>query len=361
MEILLLFIFIFYGFFILFIISGLFRHNTINSFSEKKLPSVSIIIAARNEEENLPKLIEDLSRQDYPLEKLEIIIVNDRSTDRTSNILNEANKKYTFINSININKTSSQMTPKKNALNKGILQSSGKIILSTDADCRVGKSWTMSMVNSTLKSNGISIGFSKVCASSLFEKYQLIDFLGIMISNAGASGWGHFWSGTGQNLAYFRKDYDEINGFKSVRNEVSGDDMYLVQEISKIKTGFINIDPKSYVQTKPMKTLKSFINQRIRWASNSRKNFKSNQLFFSFLTSAFLSNTFLMFSFIIGNNWILFFLIKYFLEGLVLFLGGKLFNTRINLFVYTLWAIFQPLYIPFVAIMGLRNKYNWKP
>ena len=361
MEIFLLLFFIIYAFYILFIISGLFRHNTIKPFSEEELPSASIIIAARNEEKNLPKLIKNLCRQDYPLEKLEIIIVNDRSTDRTSEILKETNKKYKFIKSININNTSSEMTPKKNALNKGILKSRGKIIVSTDADCRVGKSWVMSMVNSTLKSNGISIGFSKVSASSFFEKYQLIDFLGIIISNAGASGWGHFWSGTGQNLAYFREDYDNINGFEPVRNDVSGDDMYLVQSISKIKTGFINIDPLSFVETKPMKTLKSFINQRIRWASNSRKNFKNNIFFFTFLTSALLSNIFIIYSFVIGSNWALLFLIKYFLEGVVLFLGGKLFNTNINVFIYTLWSIFQPLYIPFVAIMGLRNKYNWKP
>ena len=361
MEIILFSIYIIYCFFILFIISGLFRHNTISYFSDKKLPSVSIIIAARNEEENLPYLIEDLCQQNYPSNKLEIIIVNDRSTDKTSEILNEANKKHNFIKNINIINTSSKITPKKNALNEGILKSSGEIIVSTDADCRVGKSWAMSMVNSTLKSNGISIGFSKVSASSLFEIYQLIDFLGIIISNAGASGWGHFWSGTGQNLAYFRKDYDEINGFEPVRNEVSGDDMYLVQSISKIKTGFININPESYVKTKPKKTLKSFLNQRIRWASNSSKNFKNNKVFFSFLVSALLSNILIIYSFLIGGSWILIFLLKYFLEWLVLFLGGKLFNTKINLLVYTLWAIFQPFYIPFVAIMGLRNKYSWKP
>ena len=361
MEILLFSIYIIYCFFILFIISGLFRHNTIAFFSEKELPSVSIVIAARNEENNLPNLIEDLCQQNYPLNKFEVIIVNDRSTDKTSEILKYANKKHNFIKNIDIINTSSKMTPKKNALNKGILKSSGEIIVSTDADCRVGKSWVMSMVNSTLISNGISIGISKVSASSLFEKYQLIDFLGIITSNAGASGWGYFWSGSGQNLAYFRKDYDQINGFEPVRNEISGDDMYLVQSISKIKTGFININPESYVETKPMKTLKSFINQRVRWASNSSKNFKSNKVFFSFLVSALLSNILIIYSFLIGGGWILIFLIKYFLEWLVLFLGGKLFNTKINLLVYTLWAIFQPFYIPFVAIMGLRNKYSWKP
>ena len=110
-----------------------------------------------------------------------------------------------------------------------------------------------------------------------------------------------------------------------------------------------------------MKTLKSFISQRVRWASNSSKNLNKNKIFFSFLVSALLSNILITYSFLIGGSWILVFLIKYFLEWLVLFLGGKLFNTKVDLFVYTLWAFFQPFYIPFVAIMGLRNKYSWKP
>lgn len=361
MDIFLLLSVVIYGFFILFIISGLFRHVSTDFSSKENLPCVSIVIAARNEEETLPSLIEDLSNQNYPSDKLEIIIVNDRSIDKTSELLKKVAQRHAFFKSITITETSLEMTPKKNALNKGILESSGEIIISTDADCRVGESWVLSMVNSTLESNGISIGFSKISASSFFEKYQLIDFLGIIVSNAGACGWGKFWSGTGQNLAYFRDDYDKINGFEPVKDDVSGDDMYLVQSITKIKTGFINTDQKSYVETKPLKTLKSFLNQRVRWASNSRKNLKSNKLFFAFLSSAFLYNTLLLLSFLFGNNWFLPFLMKYFLEGLVLFLGGKLFSTRIDFIVYTLWALFQPIYIPFIAIMGLRNKFSWKP
>ena len=253
------------------------------------------------------------------------------------------------------------MTPKKHALNMGILKANGKIIISTDADCRVGISWVSSMTNSTLKSKGISIGFSKIEAGTIFEKYQFIDFLGIITSNAGACGWGKFWSGTGQNISYFKKDFEQIKGFEPVKNEISGDDMYLVQEISKIKTGFINIDPKSYVITKPMKTLGSFINQRIRWASNSKKNFKNNNLFFAFLFFAFLSNTLILFSIITNKNWVYPFIIKAFLEGVVLFLGSKLFNTKIDFFTYILWSLIQPIYIPFISIMGLRNKFYWKP
>ena len=359
MSTILLFIII-YGFFILFIISGLFKHKILDYFPESEFASVSVIIAARNEEENLPLLIEDLSKQDYPLDKLEIIIINDRSTDTTSKILHEATKNYFFIKQIEITEKSLKMTPKKYALNKGILNARGEIIISTDADCRVGNSWVLSMANSTLKSKGVSIGFSKVESSTIFEKYQCIDFLGIITSNAGACGWGKFWSGTGQNISYFKKDFEKINGFEPVKNEISGDDMYLVQAISKIKTGVVNVDPKSFVTTKPMKTLHSFINQRIRWASNSKKNFKNNNLFFSFLLSAFLSNTLILFSIMTNKIWVYPFIIKAILEGLVLFLGSRLFNTKIDFFTYIIWSLIQPIYIPFISIMGLRNKFNWK-
>ena len=145
------------------------------------------------------------------------------------------------------------------------------------------------MVKSTIKSKGITVGFSKVSGNSFFSQYQLIDFLAIVTANAGAFGWGKYWSGTGQNLAYLKSDYTKINGFNIVRNEISGDDMYLVQAISRLKKGYIHIDPNSHVKTKAMNSIKEFINQRIRWSSNSKSNFKNAPIFFMFL---FIENIF---------------------------------------------------------------------
>ncbi len=360
-DIFLLISLLIYFLFIIFIISGLFKHSVINSYLKTKLPKVSVVIAARNEEENLPYLLKDLINQNYPPNKFEIIIVNDRSTDKTSEILKKITKEFDFIKKINIIEKSSNMTPKKHALNKGIMFSSGKIIISTDADCRVGKNWVLSMTKSTLKSGGITIGFSKINAVSYFDKYQLFDFLGIITANAGACGWGFFWSGTGQNLAYFKEDYKKINGFDPVKNEISGDDMYLVQSISKLKTGFINIDPLSFVNTMPCKTLKEFINQRIRWASNSKKNIYSNKLFFLFLLSAYLFNTLILFSIFFSPNWLKIIFIKSVLEGVTILLGAKLFNTKIDFSTFIIWAFIQPFYIPFISIMGLQDKFSWKP
>ena len=103
-----------------FMISGLFKHNELEIKSYKTLPNVSVVVAARNEEGHIPHLINDLISQEYPLDKLEVIIVNDRSTDDTARILDHASSNYAFIKVITIDQVSKGMTPKKNALTKGI-------------------------------------------------------------------------------------------------------------------------------------------------------------------------------------------------------------------------------------------------
>ena len=106
------------------------------------------MIAAGNEEKNLPDLIHDLVNQEYPMNKLEIIFVNDRSSDATGGILTEAAENYAFIKHIRIDERSSELSPKKHALTLGIEAAQGDIIVSTDADCRVPKFWVSSMARS---------------------------------------------------------------------------------------------------------------------------------------------------------------------------------------------------------------------
>ena len=319
-----------------------------------------MVIAARNEEKNLPDLIQDLINQEYPLDKLEVIIVNDRSTDLTQKILSDASDNFAFINHIQIEEKSDEMTPKKHALTMGIKGAKGDVIVSTDADCRVGKFWVSSMAYRVMKNDIISIGYSKVAGKSFFEQYQMVDFLGIISANAGAGGWGKFWSGTGQNLAYTKTNFESIDGFNPVKDRPSGDDMYLVQSISKLTGGEINIDPNSFVTTDALVTIADFLNQRVRWSSNSKVNSQQNPLFFVFLLSAFLCNLFLLISFLFGKEWVFIFSMKFILEGLVIYLGGRLFETKINPAVYSLWAFVQPFYIPIIGLLGVQNRFTWK-
>ncbi len=349
--------------YIIYIIAGLFQFEDIKQ-SNLKEKTVSVVIAARNEQKNIGHLLEDLIKQDYPAHLIDIAIVDDRSTDGTWDIIQSFSEMNDHFVGIQVFEYSDEMTPKKNALSKAIEATKGEIILTTDADCRVPSTWISSMVQSIGNEYSLSIGYSHVndSSESFFHQYQKLDFLGIMSSNAGAAGLNNFWSGSGQNLAYLRSAFEEIDGFNPVHYLVSGDDMYLVQAISKIGKTTFNTESDGAVQTQPVNTLDQFINQRSRWASNSRRISDGTTSFFIFLLSAFFSNVFLLISFLFGvGSFLTIFLIKFIFEGAVLTLGSRLFKTPIRLPVYIVWAIVQPIYIPTIAIMGLNDKFNWKP
>lgn len=329
------------------------------------LPDVAVVIAARDEELNLPDLLADLAAQDYD-GKLDIYIADDRSTDNTWPILNSFSQKHAHFHPFRIVTTSTTMTPKKNALTQCLKQTTAEIILSTDADCRVGPRWVQSAVRAMGEDVGILVGYSEVEAHSVFEKYQALDFIGVMVSNAGAMVRGYAWSGSGQNLAYKRSAFTEIGGFNPVAHKLSGDDFYLVQSIPS-KTGLkakFNFDSGHFVKTKPAPTIGAFIRQRIRWSSNSRGLEKSDPLFFFFLLSAYLSNLTLLLSLLLGwLNPVFWFCLslKLLAEGVVMLTGSKLFGYGPVMWVFPLWFLLQPIYITYVGLMGLRGKFTWKP
>ena len=362
MEILLTFGAGLYLFFVILIIIGLFR-LTFHRHSKIAIPKVSVIIAARNEEDNLPLLLGDLIQQTIPDEKLEIIIANDRSTDNTVSIVESFVLRYPFINLINILELSDHMRPKKYALTQAIKASKGEIIVSTDADCRVPKTWVLNMATSVKNSGAITVGFSKVaCKNHFFHQYQMIDFLGLMVINAGANGLGLNWGGSGQNLAYRKKDFNAIDGFEPVKDQTSGDDLYLVQKISKINPAVFNVDPESFVSTLPVKSIGDFISQRTRWSSNSKAfAMETDMVFFLSLFIPFSFHFLILFAvFLQPSGMITIILLKLIIEGLAIFLGGRLFQTMVSPIVFAFWFCMQPFYIPFIGIAGLIGKYSWK-
>ncbi len=343
------------------IISGLlFRERTPAKY-EQSLPFTTVVIAARNEEDKLPSLLGDLVNQKIDKNKFEVIIANDRSIDKTEEIINEYSNKYNFIKAIHIKKRA-EMAPKKYALENAINRSKGEIILATDADCRVSSDWATSMASLVNQTDKVIIGYSEVSVQdSLIHEIQKIDFLGIMAANGGLLTNGIVCSGSGQNLGYKKKDFFDIGGFEEVKHRKSGDDMYIVQKISKIKGATFNYDKNSFVTTLPKNSLSSYINQRIRWSSNSKLTLFTSPLFFLFLISAFLANINVLVSLLFSlNTFIILTGVKFLLELLVLNIGSKLFLTRISFFSYIIWNLTQPVYILIVGIGGLADKFTWK-
>ncbi|NOZ03672.1 MAG: glycosyltransferase [FCB group bacterium] len=354
-----------YALYALYFLGGLFRLKARKKNVREPVPTVSVVIAARNEASNLPALLSDLEDQDYPSDKLEIIIVDDRSTDRSWSIIQDFSRRLPRLRGIQITEPSSVMAPKKWALTQGIEQSSGEIIVATDGDCRVPATWVTSMVKAFEPDTGIVVGFSAVNRSrdSFFTRYQQLDFLALMAANAGSLGWGKAWSGSGQNLAYRRDLFQAINGFEPAAKYHSGDDVYLVQAISNIAGVVFNASPESFVVTAPMPSLRSYLNQRIRWASNSRRLFKQDHFFLLFLLSAFLTNLSLLVGVFVPVLQPLIpaaFSTKFVVDAAVIFYGANKFMVTVEPMTFIAWSLLQPVYIPLVGIFGLIGKFRWK-
>jgi len=358
-------IYIFYAAYMTYFFTGLLRLNNnplVRNHNESK---ISVVVAARNEEENIGYLLEDLSKQTYPSDKIQIIVVDDRSTDKTWSIINEFCNNYDNIDCVQITEPSKSMTPKKHALTKAIEQSNGEFIISTDADCRVPTTWAESMVGAFNRVTGVVVGYSKIDTFSerVFDHYQSIDYLALMSANAGTLGWGNAWTGSGQNIAYRRTDFDKINGFNPVANQISGDDFYLVQAISKVAIAKYNTDPNSFVKTKPSDNFSKFINQRIRWASNTKKLFNTDYSFLSFLFTNLFINILLLLALLLKSYWPflpMLFGIKFLIDTAVLFYGSKILKTEIKINAYLIWFFLQPIYTPILGVLSIMGKFRWK-
>ncbi|MEZ5047896.1 MAG: glycosyltransferase [Chitinophagaceae bacterium] len=329
---------------------------------------VSIIIPARNEENEIGKLLNDIISQYYPSELMEVIVVNDHSEDKTEQIV----KSFKGVNCITLkNEISNQFIQayKKKAIEIGISKSTGTLIITTDADCSMEPYWLLSIVSfyERFKPKLIAAPVAYSNTSSWFEQFQSLDFLTMQ----GITGAMSYWrSGTmcnGANLAYEKEAFDAVNGFKHIDHIASGDDMLLM---NKIETQFPNQThylkcKASIVRTKPTDTLSAFFNQRIRWASKAAY-FKDKRIL-SVLVFIFLYNLLFLLLFLfsfINPKYVVFLFtilaIKTIVEGFFISPLLSFFNDKKSLFIL---FFLQFLHIPYILISGFLGrfgKYTWK-
>ncbi len=356
---------------LLFFLIGLFFPNKNQTSKNYR---VSVIVAARNEEKNIGNLLSKLVNQIYPAELFEIIIVNDGSVDRTDEIVNRFAKEFDNVKHLHaIPNIETGLIAKKNALNQGIQQSTGEIILSTDADCHVKSTWIETMVSYFTDDVGMIVGFSQLGnvqnRYSLFEQLQAVDFLSLMAAAQGSLNFGCPLAASGQNIAYRKAAYDAIGGFEKIKNRISGDDVLLLQLIRKYTKWKIKFasSPKAFNWTEPENTLKSFLNQRKRWASNGSYQVKLNLGFFFFILSVFLMNLFMLFGtpiYILTCHSIkvpvFCLLTKILIEFLITFKGAILYHRLDLLKYFPVWTMLQIPYVIFTGLLGSLGHFIWK-
>ena len=133
-----------YAFIVLYMCKGWSVIPYFNNSNAEINTSVSVIIAARNEEDNIKRTIEAILNQNFPKDKLELIIVDDHSTDRTAEIIKSYEDRGVKLLQLAVGDALNSY--KKYAITKAIEMSTGDIIVSTDADCRMGRDWLRTIV-----------------------------------------------------------------------------------------------------------------------------------------------------------------------------------------------------------------------
>jgi cellulose synthase/poly-beta-1,6-N-acetylglucosamine synthase-like glycosyltransferase len=330
-------------------------------------PFVSVVVAARNEEKNIARILTALVNQTYSTNLYEIIIADDASTDRTGQIVRLFQKKWQHIKLLEIKNRSAVVSPKKNALSQAIEIARGEIIMLTDADCLVSNRWIESMLTNFEDADMVA-GFSRTKIenwrrTSLCKKFEHFDFLVMFFAAAGAISAGKAFSCSGQNIAYRKQTFTDVGGFSKIQHLISGDDVNLMQLFRKAgkKIRFAFSAP-SYVYTEPVRDWKQLFSQRSRWASNMKWQFRLNPEFFFYLTSAFL--TVILPLLLLFGNWRLSVLMigsRFVLETMFIKFGLRKFSEEKNkLKFYPVWFILQPVYFVVVSVLGAFSIFSWK-
>ena len=347
---------------------GLFRVRRDTKKQDCVPVFVSVIVAARNEEEHLSDCLESLLNQTYPKELYEIILVDDRSTDSTPDIARsfaERDKRIELMKTT----THRSLIGKQHALDTGIRASRGEIILVTDADCEIPSEWIRNTIQEYEDDVGLVAGFAlfkeKGLDKGIWQKaaleLQSLELLSLYAVSIGSMALGDAWTCTGNNLTFRREVYDDLGGFEAL--DSIHEDSMMVQWVDRHSKW--RVKPMlNLVYTRPNKTLSQFCSQRVRWVSRSSQ-FRPSAVFFSVVTYGVN----LLLPILIGLC--VFEVISY--EGLILFLGLKIVSEfliirkvltlfhRTKLMKYFLPAqFFHVIYVLVFGVYGLSGKCTWK-
>ena len=337
-----------------------------NHFAYKNnKPLVSVIVVARNEENTLQECLASLREINYPQNKLEFILVNDRSSDNTLEIMRNFARSVSSAQVINSQNNPFPYTGKVNGLIQGVKASKGEILFFTDADCIVLPTWVESTICKYDESTGMIGGFlmleNRKEHAPLFSRLQSLDWIYFTAIGSGWANLGHPLSIFGNNFSIRRKLYDRVGGFESIGNHIT-EDFALARNVYK-KTNFsirIVADDKNYVTTRPVKTLKEFFIQRKRWAIGGRSH---GLLGFFLMTIAFLTNLFFLISMIVGNFPLSLFIFTVLLVSDIILLYYPLkILKRLDLFLYILpYKLFYIGYtLLFAPVLLFARNVQWK-
>lgn len=334
------------------------------SIADHRFYFLSVIIPFRNEEKNLPILINTLRKLDYPKDQFEILLINDHSTDNS-----ELNAKQLTGDFPNFKIISATSNGKKLAIAQGVEVSSGEIIVTTDADCELPVEWLKS-TNKQFQDQSIKmiVGAVRIKSNNtFFSKLQATEFSSLIGSAGATLNLGFPTMCNGANLSYRKEVFREIKGFDGNVHIASGDDEFLMRKVTE-KFGAKSLkflkNPTAIVTTCPQVALKDFLLQRIRWAGKWRHNSSRITKIIAVFVLLFQVSWLLAIGsvFIQPIHTTIFGLLsfKILLEVFFLFKVSKFMRQRFYWGAFLLLQILYPLYVIVVGVFSNVISVSWK-
>lgn len=321
---------------------------------------VSIIIAARNEMDNLERNLIPILEQDYP--EFEVVVVNDCSWDGSQAWLEELQKTQPRLKVSQLIEQEKYPTGKKFALTIGIKAAKYDQLLFTDADCEpTSNQWLRLMQSKFSQGKDIVLGFSPYRKQAgflnRFIRFETLITAQFYLSMAIM---GKPFMGVGRNLAYRKDLFFKHKGFAAHQHIMSGDDDLFVNEAATSTNTAIQIDPAAFVFTDAKKTFSSWSNQKSRHMSTGKYYKTSHKrmlgtyyaammLFYALVTANLLVNIY-AWPFVVGI-----FAIKFISQTIVFYLSGK--KLKYQTLAYGI-LLLDFVYIFYLLIYGTKGYFT---
>lgn len=232
-------------------------------------PLVTVLVCARNEEDNIDRCLNSLSQLDYPSERLQIIVVDDNSTDATARHLAAWQNRLDHLHVIALDSVA-EHGGKVNALIAGLDAATGEFVCITDADCQVPRRWIRNYLywydTDTGMVSSVTIT-NRSTPTAIAQSFEMMQLLGMSMAGINL---GIPVSIIGNNLSIRRAAYEGIGGYRAIPFSVT-EDVALFQAMwqSKWKVKF-KANDELLVTTNPPGSLRAWWRQKQRWVVGAK-------------------------------------------------------------------------------------------
>ena len=355
-----IFLIVLSGYFILSVAFVIGASKQFDRLNDEELPAATVIVAARDEEDNILRCLKSLDNIVYDENKLEIILVDDKSSDNTGKIIDEFIFNKTKFKKIVTKKEIGILKGKTNALANAIDIAKGAIILTTDADCEVHPMWVKTMTSYYQENIGAVNGFTTQLAYNGFSGMQAIDFLYLLTVASGAINLNKPVSCIGNNMSYRKSAYKETGGYEKLPFSVTEDFNLLlsIHKLNKYKIIF-PLEKEALITSIPCKNLKNLYHQKKRWGLGGFEVPLRGKFI---MATAFAANLCILLTplfFTAGCLYLTVF--KLAIDYFVLYFVHKQLGITKNLRYYLNFEIYYILYVLVLpCILTLNRKVTWK-